>query len=57
MSEASSEKQLQYNRVAKKYSEKLVQYRAGVREKSGETVRTVESLFPDFNKLPGYLAF
>ena len=51
MSEASSEKQVQYNRVAKKYSEKLVQYRAGVREKSGATARPVESLFPDFNKV------
>ena len=51
MSKASSEKQVQYNRVAKKYSEKLVQHRAGVRKKSGGTARTVESLFPDFNKV------
>ena len=49
--QASSEKQAQYNHVAKKYSEKLVQHRADVREKLGASVRPIESLFPDFNKV------
>ncbi len=51
MSEASTKMQEQYNQVAKKYSEKLVQFRANIRQKSGASVRPVESLFPDFNKV------
>ena len=50
MSQQGLEEQTQYNAVAQKYSEKLVEFRAAARGKPGTQDLPIESLFPAFNR-------
>ncbi len=50
MSQQDIEEQAQYNAVAQKYSEKLVEFRVAQKRELDSEEQPIESLFPPFNR-------
>jgi taurine dioxygenase len=51
MSESVQAEKAQYNSVAQKYAEKLVEFRSASQKKGGDSEKPIESLFPSFNRI------
>ena len=51
MSEVTKAENEQYNSVARKYAEKLVEFRRASQKAAGVSEKTIEALFPSFNRI------